>query len=100
MKKTSIFVGLVLLTLALFISACSSSTPSSTTAPASTASQEGTTLVQERCTVCHTLSRVESQRLTAAEWGALVDQMIGRGAQLTPDEKTIVVNYLAANYGK
>jgi hypothetical protein len=99
-KKSSISLGLVLLTLVLFISACSSSTPSSTTAPASTASQEGATLVQERCTACHTLSRVEGIRLSASDWGIVVDQMIARGAQLTPDEKTIVVNYLAANFGK
>jgi len=26
--------------------------------------------------------------------------MISRGAQLTPEEKTVVVNYLAANFGK
>jgi hypothetical protein len=43
---------------------------------------------------------VESSRLSAAEWGALVDQMIARGAQLTPAEKTVVVSYLAANFGK
>jgi hypothetical protein len=34
------------------------------------------------------------------DWQTIVDQMIGEGAQLTPAEKTTVVNYLVANYGK
>ncbi|NJD59761.1 MAG: hypothetical protein C3F13_01050 [Anaerolineales bacterium] len=100
MKNSLMFIGIVLVAIMVIVSACSSSTINSTSAPASTSSQEGATLVQERCSVCHPLSRVESMRLTATEWSALVDQMVARGANLTSEEKTTVVNYLAANYGK
>jgi hypothetical protein len=50
--------------------------------------------------VCHPLARVESSGHTATQWKTIVNTMISRGAQLTPDEKTVVVNYLAANFGK
>jgi Quinohemoprotein amine dehydrogenase A, alpha subunit, haem binding len=100
MRKTLLSIGILCITILVFAVACSSGTPTSTVAPAVTASQEGATLVSERCTVCHSLSRVESLRLSAADWSTVVDQMIARGAQLTPAEKTVIVNYLAANFGK
>jgi len=100
MRKTLLSIGIFCIAVLVFAVACSSGTAASTVAPAMTASQEGATLVSERCTACHSISRVESSRLSAAEWGALVDQMIARGAQLTPAEKTVVVSYLAANFGK
>jgi cytochrome c-type biogenesis protein CcmH/NrfF len=100
MKKSTQFLVILVVAMAVFATACSSNTATSTTAPASTASQEGAALVQDRCTACHNLSRVESLRLSASDWSTVADQMISRGAKLTPAEKTIVVNYLATNYGK
>jgi cytochrome c-type biogenesis protein CcmH/NrfF len=91
---------LVILAVILLITACSSGASSTTAAPASTTAVDGATLLQERCTVCHTLSRAESSRHTAADWKTIVDMMISRGAQLTPDEETVVVNYLASKYGQ
>jgi cytochrome c-type biogenesis protein CcmH/NrfF len=97
--KTKIYTMLlVVLALTLLVAACSSGAASPTTAP-STTSSDGENLFQERCTVCHTLSRIESQRLSAADWKLVVDAMIAKGAKLTADEETLVVDYLAANYG-
>ena len=45
------------------------------------------------------MSRIESAHHSAAEWQTIVDSMIRRGARLTPEEETVVVNYLAATYG-
>jgi cytochrome c-type biogenesis protein CcmH/NrfF len=95
-RLTAIFCALVV--LIVFSSACSSG--SSNTTPSSTSALDGATLVQERCSVCHPLTRVESANHTAAEWKTIVNTMISRGAQLTPEEETAVVNFLAANYGK
>lgn len=89
---------LVVLTLMFLVTACSSGTTA--TAAPSTTSSEGAKLLQERCATCHTLSRAENQRLSAADWKLIVDSMIARGAKLTPDEETLLVDYLAANYGK
>jgi hypothetical protein len=86
------------LVIVLFANACSSG--SSNTTPASTLALDGATLVQERCSVCHPLTRVESASHTAGQWQSIVNTMISRGAQLSAQEKTVVVNYLTANYGK
>lgn len=85
----------------MLLTACSSESTTSATAPSnSDTTSDGATLLQERCTVCHTLSRVESAKNTSAEWGSIVDQMIGKGAKLSSDEKALVVDYLSVTYGK
>jgi hypothetical protein len=98
MKNRWMSIVLTLLVVIIFMSACSSST--SSTSPAATSSLDGATLVQERCSVCHLLSRVEGSRHTAGDWKLIVELMISRGAQLTPEEETVVVNYLATNFGQ
>jgi cytochrome c-type biogenesis protein CcmH/NrfF len=98
MHKRLAIVLIALMVFILFSSACSSAT--SNTTPASTSALDGATLVQERCSVCHPLGRVESASHTAAQWQTIVNTMISRGAQLTPEEKTVVINYLTANFGK
>ncbi len=99
--KTRLYTIILALTFLLFfLAACSSSTPAPTTAlPVSATALDGAALVQERCTVCHPISRVESARFSAADWKTVVDTMIARGAQLSPQEEIAVVSYLAANYG-
>ena len=101
--KTKIYiVVLAVLALMFLVTACSSgATATTTTAPSNnTTTLDGAKLVQERCTVCHTLSRADSQHLSAADWKSVVDAMIARGAKLTPEEQTTVIDYLAANFGK
>ena len=98
MLKRPVALLMFLIAMLFFVSSCSPSAASST--PASTTALDGATLVQERCSRCHPLTRVESSSHTSAEWKTIVDQMIARGAQLTPDEETLVVSYLATNFGK
>jgi cytochrome c-type biogenesis protein CcmH/NrfF len=99
MKAKTTVLLLAIFAMMFLVTACASSSSSTTVAPASN-TQDGATLVQERCTVCHTLSRAESQHLSSAEWKSVVDMMMARGARLTADEETLVVDYLAATYGK
>jgi len=56
-------------------------------------------LLQQRCTVCHTLDRVKNSRMTPVQWDQTVALMIGKGAQLTDAEKQALVEYLAETYG-
>jgi cytochrome c5 len=78
--------------------------PPTATAAAMEASQPaapapgGQTLLQERCTACHTLNRVVSAHKTADQWAAAVGRMIGKGAQLSAEEKQVLVDYLAKTY--
>jgi mono/diheme cytochrome c family protein len=56
-------------------------------------------LVLEACTACHTVDRVKSQRLTSEEWRQTIVGMLSEGVPLTDDEITLVVDYLARNFG-
>ena len=102
--KTRIVPLLLVSVIFIFIAAqCSSN--ASTSAPQSPANTQpagsqldGKTLLQDRCTVCHPMQRVTSQAGSASEWKSAVDIMIRRGAQLTPQEETVLVSYLAQTY--
>ena len=99
--KYRFFLILTLLAAMIITSACASAVVITSASPTSSStSNDGATLIQERCTACHPLSRVENARFSAANWKIVVDTMIARGAQLTPEEETIVVNYLATKYGQ
>jgi len=56
-------------------------------------------IFETACTQCHLASQVTSQHKTADQWAETVNQMIGYGAQITDDQYTEIVEYLAANYG-
>ncbi|HHS97468.1 MAG TPA: hypothetical protein ENK08_06155 [Chloroflexi bacterium] len=61
---------------------------------------EGETLVQERCTVCHGLSRIQQASKTEDEWRRTVARMVGKGADLNEAEQAIVIQYLTETYGR
>ena len=56
-------------------------------------------LLQDRCTACHSLARVEKAQKTREEWDQTVSRMVGKGVQLTEDEQSALVEYLAETYG-
>jgi cytochrome c5 len=62
------------------------------------ASADGETLLQERCTECHDLGRVESAQKTREEWEDNVIRMVDKGAQLNEDEQAVLIDYLADTY--
>jgi cytochrome c5 len=107
MKVRSYVLPIALLVMLLIITACGSSAATSqpagssaTSAPANSSALDGKALVQERCTVCHSLARVENTGRTAAEWKTVVEQMVKGGAVLNADEQTAVIDYLAKTYPK
>ena len=60
---------------------------------------KGGDLLDAKCTSCHTLSRVTVEK-SRDEWQESVKAMIGYGAELTPGEEKIVVDYLAKYFGE
>src|SRR6516164_10264987 len=50
------------------------------------------------CNSCHDLSTVTSRRYTPDAWKAMVDNMVGRGAPLNPDQAAAVTDYLVRNF--
>ena len=70
--------------------------PAENTAPPTT---DGATLLNKRCTACHTLERVESKHKLQDEWKKTVDRMVEKGAVLDPKELDALVEYLVKTYG-
>ncbi len=56
-------------------------------------------LVAKDCLSCHTDEMLMQQRLTEAQWTAVVKKMTTWGAPLDPGDDTKLVAYLSANYG-
>lgn len=54
----------------------------------------GWALVSEKCTVCHPVTTVDDARLDWAGWEKAVNHMLENGAQLSEEEKAIVLEYL------
>jgi mono/diheme cytochrome c family protein len=60
---------------------------------------DGHDLVAVACSQCHALSTIAKIRDGAPGWRLYVNNMVLRGAQLTPAEADSVVTYLAAKMG-
>lgn len=98
-------VLIVLLLLATFLAACASSATTQPAASQPTASggggvaaADGKTLLEQRCTTCHSLERVTREGGNADHWTRTVNQMVQKGANLTAEEQKILVAYLAETY--
>lgn len=98
-----IAAGLILMAV---LAACGSGSEEPTQAPASeTASpaqmpaEDGATLLEARCSTCHSADRAKQTTKTRDEWDQTVSRMIDKGAQLTEAEKTVLVDYLTDTYG-
>ncbi len=60
---------------------------------------DGRTLLATACAQCHGLKTITSIRDGSAGWKNYVQEMILRGAQLTPAETDTLVQYLTKNFG-
>ena len=87
--KKSIFLSLIcMLVLTGFIlTACSSDTL-----------LDGKSVLEDRCVECHNLSRVKSASMTRDEWSRTIDRMIAFGAELTSEERDLLLDYLETTY--
>ena len=54
----------------------------------------GKVLVDQSCTKCHGIKKVESAKKNAAEWEAQLDRMIKKGAVVKPTDRAAVLQYL------
>lgn len=82
--------------LAAFGARALAADPTVSAAPPSGA---GLDLINQRCVFCHNTAQIFSQRKTPEGWSATVEQMANRGAEVSPEEMKVIVDYLAKNYG-
>jgi hypothetical protein len=59
----------------------------------------GKTQVEASCYACHSADILVQQRLTEKQWTATVEKMIRWGANVPDKEKSVVIAYLAKNFG-
>ncbi len=55
--------------------------------------------VEAACYQCHAADLLAQQRLTEKQWTASVEKMIRWGATVPPEQKDVIVRYLARHYG-
>jgi hypothetical protein len=101
MRKISIVI-LFLMVISILIVSCSSggspAAPAAGSSGSETTAIDGKTLLETRCTACHSLDRIKSKSATAEQWQSTVDRMIQGGAKLSKEEAVVLVKYLAENY--
>lgn len=91
----------VLLLLGAILPGCSSQgtsgTPGGTGAvPGSGGVLDGASLVDTKCTTCHTRERIDSASKDLAGWQTTINRMItSHGAQITTEEQSAIAIYLA-----
>ena len=56
-------------------------------------------ILEEACTSCHNLQRVEAQTQPEDGWADIIENMRNRGSSMTDDEAKLVVSYLVRAYG-
>jgi cytochrome c5 len=59
---------------------------------------DGETLILDRCTSCHSTSRITRESGSKEDWQQIVERMIRSGAVLSEEEKTFLIDYLAETY--
>lgn len=57
-------------------------------------------LLETRCTVCHSRARIDDEDGDLEDWSEIVLRMESYGAQLSDDERQILVAYLVATHGE
>jgi len=82
------FIGIALL---LLIAACAQTEEAPESAPA-----DAQALIQDRCSGCHTADRVFNADYDREGWVEVFDDMIDKGAEVSPEEKEIMIDWLVA----
>jgi len=58
------------------------------------AQPSGKAIVDNACSACHSIKRVNEANKNAAEWESTLDRMIKKGAKVKPEERAAVLQYL------
>ena len=74
------------------IVACSQSTPAPDLETLTDAEVEE--LIVDKCSGCHPASRVFNANYDAEGWSDNIDRMIGKGANVSPEEKESMIDWL------
>ena len=91
-------LGLVLVALALAVASGAAQEPAQNR-DQQAVGDKGKVAVGQACMACHSMNQLGFHRKTADQWRDTVYSMIGRGAQVFPDEIEPLTAYLAQAFG-
>ena len=60
---------------------------------------KGKDVVADTCSECHSVRRIEAQRLDEEGWKNILREMTENGAAIEPDDRATIVEYLTRNFG-
>lgn len=102
-KRLFTFLALSLVAI-MALAACSSTSPTTATLPDSQQSAPETlemlsdaemeALITEKIEDEHSLEFILEQDMSAEEWSKTLDRMIGYGADINPEEKELIIEWL------
>ena len=126
MKKTTIVIGFLMILISILAVSCGSAVtlesnpdlsvdvpvvessctacgPETTTESAPTIEPTldlsvGKKLVEGKCITCHGIEITTNARYSREAWTKSVDHMVGYGMSLTDQQRTDLIDYLAATY--
>ena len=59
----------------------------------------GKKLVEDICGFCHSVARIDGHAFTRDQWSNVVKGMVSEGAPVTDEEFSLILDYLAKNFG-
>jgi hypothetical protein len=62
-------------------------------------SGEGSDIARRRCLTCHGVELIAPQQLSRDDWGRELEKMVAWGAQVTGEERPLLLDYLAGQWG-
>jgi len=91
-NQKMLILSLLALIAIITLMGCASMDKAIAENPSSPAMQ-GKMLLEQRCTVCHSLDRVNAMNTDQAGWDKIIDRMIQKGAKLNAEERQKVIDY-------
>ena len=91
MFKRWFLVSLIGLALLFLFAACAQTADAPEAAPT-----DAQALIEERCSDCHTADRVFNADYDREGWVDVFDEMIDKGADVSPEEKEVMIDWLVA----
>lgn len=92
MRNKWLWISTLMLAIVILIAACAQPTPTPTE-PEPTA-DEIEALIIERCSECHSADRVFQADYDADGWSEEIDDMIRKGAEVSEEEKALMIEWL------
>jgi hypothetical protein len=62
------------------------------------AKSPGQVLMDDRCSACHSTTRITTSHKTLEEWTSTLQRMVTNGAQLNAEERDILIQFLSETY--